>query len=188
MVTLYVYMLVRRLIQGKKCVKARFWVIWRVLAEEVPRCEDPGRHIVHARLGDRPVLDVCGEIRAVIRRVRIECNITRHGHVQPGHGADRRMLGRPVGHYKALEAELVLKNAVDRIVVLARVCPIDEVVRTHDRCEPSHDTTQEWGHVDLMLSPVINVGALHRTLVLLLTVPVFQPSMGTYHNCQRLTC
>jgi hypothetical protein len=70
-----------------------------------------------------------------------------------------------------LEAELVLENPVNRIVILARVCPIDEVVRTHDRCDPSHDATQEWGYVDLMLSPVINIRALLRALVLLLTVP-----------------
>ena len=174
MIILYVYMLVRRFVQGEKCVEVRLWVIWGVLAEEVPRCENPRGHIVQARLGDRPVLDVCREIRAIIRRVRIECNITGHGHVQPGHGADRRMLGRPVRHYEPLEAKLVLKNPVNRIVVLARVCPVDQVVRTHDRCDTSHDATQEWSHVDLMLSPVIDVRALYRTLVLLLTVPRVQ--------------
>jgi hypothetical protein len=59
-----------------------------------------------------------------------------------------------------LEAELVLKNPVNRIVVLARVCPIDQV-----------DATQECGHVDFMLSPIIYVRALDRTLVLLLARP-----------------
>lgn len=65
----------------------------------------------------------------------LESNVisTRHGHVQPGHDGDRRMSCRLVGHYRPLEAELVLKNPVNRIVVLARGYPIDQVVRTHGR-------------------------------------------------------
>ena len=55
------YMFVRRLIQGEKCANIKFVLgnlSYLRRAEEVPRCEDPRHHNLHACLGDRPVLDV----------------------------------------------------------------------------------------------------------------------------------
>ena len=114
-------------LQGTECCKVRLWATWRVLAEggatmRGSASASPYCPSASARLGDRPVLDVCCEIRAIIRvrRVRIECNPVMTPIIDRECCAD-----------KPLKAELILK--IDRIVVLARVCLIDQVVRTYDR-------------------------------------------------------
>lgn len=81
------------------------------------------------------------------------------------------MLSRPVRHHESLESKLVLENPIQRVVVLAGIRPVDEVVRTHHRRDPSHDTTQERSDIDLMLGAIIDVRTLLRALVLLLAVP-----------------
>src|SRR6266850_5917910 len=95
------------------------------------------------------------------------------------------MLSRPVRHHESLKSKLVLENPIHRVVVLAGVRPVNKVVRAHDRRDASHDTTQERSNIDLMLSPIIDVRTLLRTLVLLLAVPSISHQYVTLTDGQR---
>ena len=63
----------------------------------------------------------------------------------------------------------VLEVTIHRVIFLAGIHPVSEVVGAHDRCDPSHDATQKNGARTFDHRQFIDVRALHRTPVLLLT-------------------
>ena len=125
-------------------------------------------------------------------------------YVKTSNRGEGRVVGTPIGHDVALEAELALEQLVQRPVVLARPRRVDLVcapssihtspvfgerrkgartVAAHDASDTSLDGAHERVHVDLMLRPVIDVGRLMVAQMFLFTAPhpssAFPPTLST---------
>jgi hypothetical protein len=98
------------------------------------------------------------------------------------------------GSLTSLEPIFPLQHIVHHLVVLARVSIVDQIskncqnvlshmgfhegltIAAHDGGNSSHNGSQEWMSIDLVLSPVINLGRGLRPGIFLLVV---NPVLGT---------
>ncbi len=155
MVCLHINVPVRRPVKWLVRVKVRLSEV--VLAEEVPGGENSRCHVVHTRLGNGALLYGRDKVRTKVCCARTLGNVTGHRHVQPVERAGGRVRGVPVRHDEALKAELALQEVVERAVVLTGVCPVDEVVGTHDGGHAGHDAAEERRSINFVLCTVVDV-------------------------------
>ena len=75
-------------------------------------------------------------------------------------------------HHVALEVQFSLEDPVDQLVVLACPCPVDLVVRAHERGNTSLDRVGEGPKVQLVEGAVVDIGAHGLTVTLLLIADI----------------
>jgi len=116
-----------------------------VASDVVVSCHDTGNHIVDAPLGHCAVENSDGEVGTPIGYSGIERGISRHSHIQACQsGADTGMLCLPIAHDEALKVQLVLKQVVEQITVLASIAVVNLIVRAHDGTDASPNGIGEW--------------------------------------------
>ena len=92
--------------------------------------EQPADRLVDARLGDLAVAHRLQQALATLDR--------RSGHLQVEPGLERRgraVRTEPVAEHHAVEAEVVAQHTAQQRLVVARVRPVDPVVRRHHRLD-----------------------------------------------------
>ncbi|KAG2001189.1 hypothetical protein GB937_010427 [Aspergillus fischeri] len=95
-------------------------------------------HIVQTILGKQAVLDSQSK-GTILPEGRIG-----HHHVQTSLcTSDPSVLGKPVGDYETLKAQLTLEQAIERLAVLAATAVIDPVVASHDGASTGLDSVLE---------------------------------------------
>lgn len=68
------------------------------------------------------------------------------------------MLRIPVQQHKPFKLELCLQQAIHEPAVLAGVCAVDAVVRTHDGANTSFDAVHERPEVEFVQGLVVDIG------------------------------
>lgn len=136
-------------------------VLALVLAEEVPRREDPADLIFDGGQRDGAVLHDRLELRAPPHGAGIVVVVgARHHHVQPGLGAaDGARGGVPIRHDVSRETQLFFEELGHDGVVLAGPGAVDLVVGAHDRGDVGVDGLGKGPEVELVHFSVADVAA-----------------------------
>lgn len=121
---------------------------------------DTGGSIVDTPLRNGAVDDSKSQVGTPEGGTGAEDGVTRHGHIQTSQGgANTGVLGLPIAHDEALEAEFALEDVVQEVGVLAAIAVINLVVGAHDSTGSSPDSVGERPEVQLVQSDIVNVGA-----------------------------
>src|SRR5579859_4771801 len=68
------------------------------------------------------------------------------------------MLSSPITHHESLEVKFIFQQSIEYFRVLARVCVVDLIVRTHNTPHPRADSFRKRPKVQFVHRPIIEIG------------------------------